>query len=68
MLCVELVVSQIGGCEMVGASRWVRGIPGANTWSPLPLRSVCLYSNLKLSFLSRKQMFLLSFSNFRVYF
>ena len=65
-LCKELVVVWR---EVWGDREWerVRALPlGADV--PLPLGSVWLSSNFKLSFLSRKQMFLLSFSNFRVYF
>lgn len=65
-LCKELVVVWR---EVWGDREWerVRALPlGAD--APLPLGSVWLSSNFKLSFLSRKQMFLLSFSNFRVYF
>lgn len=65
-LCMELVVVWR---EVWGDWEWgrVRALPlGDDT--PLPLGSVWLSSNFKLSFLSRKQMFLLSFSNFRVYF
>lgn len=65
-LCMELVVVWR---EVWGDWEWgrVRALPlGDDT--PLPLGSVWLSSNFKLSFLARKQMFLLSFSNFRVYF
>lgn len=73
-LCTELVVVWR---EVCGDRYWgrVRALPlGAESPrklapdTPLPLGSVWLSSNFKLSFLSRKQMFLLSFSNFRVYF
>lgn len=71
MLCVELVVSQIGGWERVG---WL-GLPaggkvsqGLAPGATQTLGSMCLCSYLKLSFLSRKQMFLLSFSNFSGFF
>lgn len=71
--CVELVIGQTEGKRreqdlvqalLLDAENLSKLAPG----TPLPLGSACLSSNLKLSFLSRKQMFLLSFSNFRVYF
>lgn len=69
-LCIESGIGQREGCggreesEGLSPGHLRMLAPGA----PPPLGSVWPSSDLRLSFLSGKQMFLLSFSNSRVYF